>query len=150
MSNKNVKELVKNVIEENAVAFKQNLNRTLYGKVGQKLQKKYVQLSQNIFEVAGDLAAGPLNTPDGLNTLQFDQNNLITLPKMGERAENSAPLKTDTPGNKQPWKLYPSPRIGTTYYYMGRQYRYNGGGWDVYEDGKWRLFWWGEQDFASI
>ena len=52
MSNKNVKELVKNVIEENAVAFKQNLNRTLYGKVGQKLQEKYVELSQNIFEMA--------------------------------------------------------------------------------------------------
>jgi len=39
MNNKNVKELVKNVIEENAVAFKTTLNRTLYSKVGQKLQE---------------------------------------------------------------------------------------------------------------
>lgn len=52
MSNKNVKELVKNVIEENAVAFKQNLNRTLYSKVGQKLQEKYIEVSKNIFEMA--------------------------------------------------------------------------------------------------
>jgi hypothetical protein len=150
MSNKNVKELVKNVIEENAVAFKQNLNRTLYGKVGQKLQKKYVQLSQNIFEVAGDLAAGPLNTPGGLNDPQFDENNPITLPKMGERAETPAAPKTNTPRGQQPWKLNPPPRIGTTYYYWGRQYRYNGGGWDIYEDGKWRQFWWGEQETISI
>jgi hypothetical protein len=56
MSNKNVKELVKNVIEENAVAFKATLNRTLYSKVGQKLQEKYVELSQNIFEIAGTAA----------------------------------------------------------------------------------------------
>jgi hypothetical protein len=50
MNNKNVKKLVKNVIEENAVAFKTTLNRTLYSKVGQKLQEKYVELSQQIFE----------------------------------------------------------------------------------------------------
>jgi hypothetical protein len=50
MSNKNVKQLVKNVLEENAVAFKATLNRTLYSKVGQKLQEKYVELSQQIFE----------------------------------------------------------------------------------------------------
>ena len=151
MSNKNVKELVKNVIEENAVAFKQTLNRTLYGKVGQKLQEKYVQLSQNIFEVAGDLAARPQNPPGGLNNPEFNDNPL-TLPKTrtaGERAE-PAWLKTTTPRGQQPWRLFPPPGIGTTYYYLGRQYRYNGGGWDVYEDGKWRLFWWGEQDFASI
>jgi hypothetical protein len=52
MSNKNVKELVKNVIEENAVAFKATLNRTLYSKIGQKLQEKYVEVSKNIFEMA--------------------------------------------------------------------------------------------------
>jgi hypothetical protein len=149
MSNKNVKELVKNVIEENAVAFKTTLNRTLYSKVGQKLQEKYVQLSQNIFEVAGDRDAGPPTTMDGLNTPQFDQNNPITLPKMrkaGERVEKLALPKTDTPGAEQPWKLNPPPPVGTTYWYLGRQFRYNGGGWDVYENGKWRLFWWGEQE----
>ena len=63
MSNKNVKELVKNVIEENAVAFKTTLNRTLYSKVGQKLQEKYVQLSQNIFE----MAETAYNKPRGIN-----------------------------------------------------------------------------------
>ena len=153
MSNKNVKELVKNVIEENAVAFKTTLNRTLYSKVGQKLQEKYVQLSQNIFEVAGDIQMGPPTTSGGLNTPQFNQDNPITIPRIrqpGERAEKPVLPKTDTPGGKQPWQLYPPPPIGTTYYYWGRQYRYNGGGWDIYEDGRWRLFWWGEQEMMSI
>jgi len=61
MNNKNVKKLVKNVIEENAVAFKTTLNRTLYSKVGQKLQEKYVELSQNIIEPA------VYNKPRGIN-----------------------------------------------------------------------------------
>jgi len=71
MSNKNVKELVKNVIEENAVAFKTTLNRTLYSKVGQKLQEKYVELSQNIFEMAETAAtevSGVVNPSGGSNS----------------------------------------------------------------------------------
>jgi hypothetical protein len=67
MSNKNVKELVKNVIEENAVAFKANLNRTLYSKVGQKLQEKYIEVSRKLFynlnEVSGSEAAPANDNP---------------------------------------------------------------------------------------
>lgn len=82
MSNKNVKELVKNVIEENAVAFKENLNRTLYGKVGQKLQEKYVELSQNIFEMANvEVAAAEASGTVG------DTNAQTTTP--GTQGENS-------------------------------------------------------------
>jgi len=147
MSNKNVKELVKNVIEENAVAFKTTLNRTLYSKIGQKLQEKYVQLSQNIFE-----NMDPPRTPGGLDTPQFNQDNPVTLPGMGN--SNNKPLadvfRTTTPRGVPPWKIM-TPSVGDTYWYQGRQFRYNGGGWDVYvpgsngQPGVWKPFWEGRQ-----
>jgi hypothetical protein len=49
MSNK-VKTMIKDVIEENAVNFKTNASNALYEKVGNKLQKKYVELSNQLIK----------------------------------------------------------------------------------------------------
>lgn len=50
--NKTVRTMVKNVIEENAVAFKNDASKALYEKVGAKLQKKYISVSKKLFEEA--------------------------------------------------------------------------------------------------
>lgn len=49
MSNK-VRTMIKDVIEENAVGFKTNASKALYEKVGSKLQKKYVEVSNQLFK----------------------------------------------------------------------------------------------------
>lgn len=98
MSNKNVKELVKNVIEENAVAFKQNLNRTLYNKVGQKLQEKYIEVSKNIFEMAG---------------AEVTQANVAATDPSGFPANSAATnFLTGSKPNSKDGRLHPDPKDG--------------------------------------
>jgi len=93
MSNKNVKELVKNVIEENAVAFKQNLNRTLYSKVGQKLQEKYIEVSKNIFEMANvEVAAAEASGSVGDTNAQTAPSS-GSQGQSGNQGENSSPYQ---------------------------------------------------------
>lgn len=45
-----VREMIKNVIEENAVSFKETTSQVLLNKVGNVLSEKYVEISQKIFE----------------------------------------------------------------------------------------------------
>lgn len=47
---KTARDLMKNVIEENAVEFKKNMSEVLYDKVGKALSEKYVEMSKVIFE----------------------------------------------------------------------------------------------------
>lgn len=47
MKNK-VKEMIKNVVEENAVAFKESTAKALYMKVGNRLQEQYKTVAKNI------------------------------------------------------------------------------------------------------
>jgi hypothetical protein len=47
---KTTRDLMKNVIEENAVEFKKNMSEVLYDKVGKALSEKYVEMSKVIFE----------------------------------------------------------------------------------------------------
>jgi len=44
-----VREMIKNIIEENAVSFKETTSRVLLNKVGNVLSEKYVEISQKIF-----------------------------------------------------------------------------------------------------
>lgn len=45
-----VREMIKDVIEENAVSFKETTSRVLLNKVGNVLSAKYVEISQKLFE----------------------------------------------------------------------------------------------------
>lgn len=45
-----VREIIKNIIEENAVSFKENAGKVLYAKVGTKLEEKYKAVAQKIME----------------------------------------------------------------------------------------------------
>jgi hypothetical protein len=42
------RQIIKNVIEENAVAFKENASKVLYAKVGKKLEDQYKAVAQNL------------------------------------------------------------------------------------------------------
>ena len=41
------RQIIKNVLEENAVAFKENKRKIIYSKLGKKLEDQYKILSQN-------------------------------------------------------------------------------------------------------
>jgi len=72
--NKTVRTMVKNVIEENAVAFKNDASKALYEKVGAKLQKKYISVSKRLFEEAegGEAANEPVAAGKaGVSAVQY-------------------------------------------------------------------------------
>lgn len=42
------RQMLKNVIEENAVAFKETTGKVLYSKIGQKLQEQYKEVAKKL------------------------------------------------------------------------------------------------------
>lgn len=44
------RQMLKDLIQENAVSFKENTAKNLYGKVQTKLNEQYKKMSQNIFK----------------------------------------------------------------------------------------------------
>ena len=42
------RQLIKDVIQENAVAFKENAAKVMYSKVGNRLEEQYKALAQNL------------------------------------------------------------------------------------------------------
>lgn len=49
----NIRQMLKNVVEENAVSFKDQASKVLYGKVGEKLQEQYKTVAKKIFKSKG-------------------------------------------------------------------------------------------------
>lgn len=45
-----IQNIIKNVIEENAVQFKDKTSQVLYGKVGDRLKQEYVNVSKTLFQ----------------------------------------------------------------------------------------------------
>lgn len=46
----NVKEIIKNAIEENAIKFKEATSNVLYQKIGNRLQQEYKTVATNLFK----------------------------------------------------------------------------------------------------
>lgn len=44
----NIRQMIKSVIEENAVSFKEQTSKVLYGKVGSRLQDQYKTVAKTI------------------------------------------------------------------------------------------------------
>ena len=44
------RQMIKDVIQENAVAFKESTSKALYSKISKKLEEQYVAVSKNIFK----------------------------------------------------------------------------------------------------
>jgi hypothetical protein len=62
-----VREMIKNVIEENAVSFKETTSQVLLNKVGNVLSEKYVEISQKIFEDYDDRPSEAERAPNQPN-----------------------------------------------------------------------------------
>jgi hypothetical protein len=62
MKNK-VREMIINIIQENAVAVKELASRELFNKVGNSLSQKYVEMSQQIFTEENEGTAPPRPLP---------------------------------------------------------------------------------------
>jgi hypothetical protein len=43
----NIRQMLKTVVEENAVAFKEHATKVLYGKVGSRLQEQYKVIAKD-------------------------------------------------------------------------------------------------------
>jgi len=58
MENK-VSNLIKNVLEENALKFKEHTSEILYSKVSNKLKQQYVEVSKNLFKNINEKVMSP-------------------------------------------------------------------------------------------
>jgi hypothetical protein len=68
-----VREMIKNIIEENAVSFKETTSRVLLNKVGNVLSEKYVEISQQLFTEEN---AAPKEV-DPASIAKIDPNNPV-------------------------------------------------------------------------
>lgn len=50
----NVRQMIKNVIEENAVNFKESASSTLYTKVANRLQEQYKKVAHNFLSTKNE------------------------------------------------------------------------------------------------
>jgi hypothetical protein len=50
----NIREMIKSVIEENAVSFKDTATQALYGKVASKLEEEYKNVAKKIMKVSNE------------------------------------------------------------------------------------------------
>jgi hypothetical protein len=48
--NNEIKEMIKSVINENAISFKETTSKVLYGKIATKLQEEYKKTAKKMFE----------------------------------------------------------------------------------------------------
>lgn len=51
---KDIRDMLKNVIQENAVSFKETTGKILYAKIGTKLEEKYKEVAKTILEVKNE------------------------------------------------------------------------------------------------
>ena len=80
--NNNIENLVKNVIEENIVKFKEDTSKVIYNKLGERLKDEYIQVSRKLFKNINEAAitgVGPLDSP------QAFENNWSAAAPPGEQ-----------------------------------------------------------------
>lgn len=98
-----IQNLIKNVIEENAVRAKEQANKALYEKVGNRLKNEYINVSRRLFaglnENVGGLAQGEVSMLGGPGGGGPAQGN----PGQGSGGGNVAPEAPDPgPAPKKP------------------------------------------------
>ena len=49
-----IREMIKNAVEENAVSFKENASKALYTKIGNKLEEQYKTVAKSIMEPSNE------------------------------------------------------------------------------------------------
>ena len=112
MSNQKIGKLLTNIINEDAIEFKNSLSKILYEKVNSKLRNEYVRISQNLFENA-TMSTGVVGSPGSRSIGDFSQTQQTsfanqTLTSQPNNVNNitmaeATPSFYETPGN---WDAY--------------------------------------------
>lgn len=91
--NNNIENLVKNVIEENIVKFKEDTSKVIYNKLGERLKDEYIQVSRKLFKNINEAAitgVAPLDSPQA-----FENNWSAAAPPGGSPGGQERPIKPD-------------------------------------------------------
>lgn len=110
--NKKVQEMLKNVVEENAVDFKKSMSNAIYEKVNNKLKQEYVNVAKKMFtEMAQttNMAQGGADEPTA--EMEADEAMVAQSPGGRSRGEGSPPPNpgpepqppTKPDREKEPW-----------------------------------------------
>ena len=130
-----VREMIKNVIEENAVSFKETTSQVLLNKVGNVLSEKYVEISQQIFtEEAGLFVSntgkdmGPVNPPTHGGGYTENPNRPNRRPdSTGDSERPTESIPTYNP--QDPWWNTNDGRIWQVYFNYWQQNNQNPNAW---------------------
>ena len=71
----NMTNLIKNVLEENAIKFKDEATELLYSKVANRLKNEYIKVSNNLFKNINETIAGEVMQNDEAESEQQDFSN---------------------------------------------------------------------------
>jgi len=98
MNNK-VKQMIKNVIEENAVEFKQNTSNAIYEKLNHRLSEEYINVSKNFLRINEDVDDV---VSAGYSSLKPDESAAISFGKGGAGSGGGKPPAgpSGKPGSK--------------------------------------------------
>lgn len=121
-----IKNLVKNVLEENIVKFKHQTSNVLYSKLTNRLKQEYVNVSKSMFKNINESeASGPesmyfaademMVAPPGRGT-----GGSGTGPGQG-KPKDSKPWPNPGPPPKNPWPNGPGPRPNRDAYTKGSE-----------------------------
>jgi len=104
--NNNIENLVKNVIEENIVKFKEDTSKVLYNKVGDRLKDEYVHVSRKLFKNINEAAISGVAALDAPEA--FEKNWASAAPPGGspggqQRPENPDEWPDPGPPPKNPY-----------------------------------------------
>jgi molybdopterin converting factor small subunit len=99
-----VREMIKNVIEENAIKFKTSTSTALYQKIGNRLKDEYKNVAKKMFkslnESAPAIALGDTTAVVGAETAMKDGGE-VNLPSFSARANQDAPPIPRGPNGEQ-------------------------------------------------
>lgn len=124
-----IQNLIKNVIEENAIKVKEATNQALYGKVGNRLKQEYINVSKNVFksfnESVDPTVINNISTDDVASAVSAVPPNPGRPPRNSPKDDPEPPYAED-PG---PWtggpmpsrENYPKGKDGTNQYLRDMQ-----------------------------
>lgn len=121
--NNNIEKLVKNVIEENIVKFKEDTSKVLYNKIGDRLKDEYIHVSRKLFKNINEAAISGVAALDAPEA--FENNWAMAAAPPGgspggqERPRNPDEWPDPGPPPKNPYPKGPGDRPNRSDYPKG-------------------------------
>lgn len=121
----NVKQIIKNAIEENAIKFKEATSNVLYQKIGDRLQQEYKNVASNLFKKRINEAAEPTM---GFAVASTPPNAVPGSPAPGSPMGPPSPAPGNPPADPKPGDIWVDKE--------GNQWKWTGKGWEKVEPRK--------------